>query len=631
MLKRTVLAIFSFLVMLAMFGHLTVKTFAQTQTYSGQAVNPYSDPNTNPDVPKNLHTYSQSIFIEIISTISCQLAGIDPINPDQKCLGVDVQNGKIGFTQDSGGALKLVTNMIDFMYTPPLHTGDFFSYLGNNFGGTSKAYADSTNSCARDPRGIGFCGLSPLITVWSVFRNVAYLLYVLVFLGVGLCIMLRVKIDPRTVMTIENSLPRIVVSLVLVTFSYAIAGFLIDIMYVTSYTTFQIIQQADPGVANMNMAFMQNNTPLDVSNTLVPENGLISGKLGVSGYAGEIAHDLRPAIRKMFDIHDCSEGTGGASGLQGLGNLASNCFLQTLVPYKIVFDIIGHASSILGITPSTHSSLADFIIDLTSAIAGQTVWYKINNMTLPTDNLQSANLSFLGFTIPTGSAISFAMKAAKAAGAIPMGYAAYVATELGLRTILPYLAVYLVVLLAVMWAMFRLWFELIKAYILILIDVILSPFWMLSGAFPGENHGVMAWLRDIAANLSVFPVTMGMFWLGRVFVDVFSGKDAQTVFLPPLINNFAANTQTIGSILSVGIILLTPQVVQIMKQVFKSPEFKFSAGIGQAIGVGASSPITAFKSSAGLYSTYAHDPYDTSKDAAKHRRTARIMQRLFGG
>jgi len=44
--------------------------------------------------------------------------------------------------------------------------------------------------------------------------------------------MFRVKLDPKTVVTIESAIPRIVIGIILVTFSYAIAGFLIDLMWV---------------------------------------------------------------------------------------------------------------------------------------------------------------------------------------------------------------------------------------------------------------------------------------------------------------------------------------------------------------------------------------------------------------
>jgi hypothetical protein len=47
----------------------------------------------------------------------------------------------------------------------------------------------------------------------------------------GLLIMLRIKISPQAVITVQNAIPRIITTLILVTFSYAIAGLLIDLMY----------------------------------------------------------------------------------------------------------------------------------------------------------------------------------------------------------------------------------------------------------------------------------------------------------------------------------------------------------------------------------------------------------------
>jgi hypothetical protein len=40
------------------------------------------------------------------------------------------------------------------------------------------------------------------------------------------------KLDPQTVIGVENALPRIIMALILITFSFPIAGFLIDLMYI---------------------------------------------------------------------------------------------------------------------------------------------------------------------------------------------------------------------------------------------------------------------------------------------------------------------------------------------------------------------------------------------------------------
>jgi len=45
--------------------------------------------------------------------------------------------------------------------------------------------------------------------------------------------MFRMKMNPQTVISIENALPKIVIALILITFSFAIAGFLIDLTYIS--------------------------------------------------------------------------------------------------------------------------------------------------------------------------------------------------------------------------------------------------------------------------------------------------------------------------------------------------------------------------------------------------------------
>jgi hypothetical protein len=141
-------------------------------------------PNTNPDVPNNLHTYTQNAMIEVMAAMTCQLAGVDPINPNQKCLGVDQKTGKIGFVEKGGGAIGVMGNMIAMLYTPPLHTGDYFAYLGQNFGLAKPAYAANV---------AGFESLNPLMPLWSAFRNIVYLFFVIVFIIIGLAVMLRIK------------------------------------------------------------------------------------------------------------------------------------------------------------------------------------------------------------------------------------------------------------------------------------------------------------------------------------------------------------------------------------------------------------------------------------------------------
>lgn len=443
--------------------------FAQAPTLpQTQPVNSYVAPNTNPDVPNNLHNWSQNVMIEVISAMTCQLAGVDPTNPSAKCLGVDQKTGKIGFVQNGGGAIGVMGNLITMTLAPPIHTSDYISYVSKNFGISKSTYAAGKS---------GIDSISPIVGVWKIFRDIVYLLFVLVFIIIGIAIMFRVKIDPRTVMTIQNQIPKIIIGILLVTFSFAIAGFLIDIMWITIYLFINILIPADPKMASTASAALVtsklNTTPFDFAGMIFTGN---NGLLGVT--------------------------TGASSSI-----------------YSVIFNLFNGGNQ-----PS--AGLMDLIT-------------------------QPIGL-FLGVIL----------------GAIG-GFLAF-----------------FIILIALLWSLFKLWFALLEAYIMILIGVIFAPFWIVTGLIPGggQSAGFGAWLREMLGNLAAFPVTIAMFIIGRILIDAFGSGYSAGQFNPPLLGNPAA-TDTFGPIIALGIIFTTPHIVKITKAAFKAPKIDLGP-IGQAVGVG---------------------------------------------
>ena len=244
--------------------------------------------NTNPDVPQNFHTYTQNVFIELLATAVCFTSGVDILTEDGRCLGVDPVTKKIGYSDQNtqGGLLTMMGGLIGATYNLPASTGTYTSYLAGNFGISRQSVAQEKDcsSVASDPlkygvckndcsglasdaalfdacqqtvelnnanlpgatngsglgKGIGFDGLTPVLQIWKAFRNLTYLFFVILFVILGLGIMFRLNIDARTVMTMQNQIPKIIIALVLITFSYAIAGFLIDMMYLSIFLVVQI-------------------------------------------------------------------------------------------------------------------------------------------------------------------------------------------------------------------------------------------------------------------------------------------------------------------------------------------------------------------------------------------------------
>lgn len=116
----------------------------------------------------------------------------------------------------------LSSSMIE---NPPASGIEYFADLGKNLGFVKSVYAQTT----------AFDSLKGILPLWKAMRNIAYILFIVVFLFIGLSIMFRLKISPQAAVTIQNALPKIVIALILVTFSYAIAGLMIDLINVIIY------------------------------------------------------------------------------------------------------------------------------------------------------------------------------------------------------------------------------------------------------------------------------------------------------------------------------------------------------------------------------------------------------------
>lgn len=123
------------------------------------------------------------------------------------------------------GALAASGKLVSVLYgAPPASGVNYFASQIQKFSPVQPAYAQDG--------GVGFAALSPIQKIWSAFRNIAYVGFVIIFVIIGFMIMFRAHISPQAVATVQDSIPRIVVALILVTFSYAIAGLMIDVMFV---------------------------------------------------------------------------------------------------------------------------------------------------------------------------------------------------------------------------------------------------------------------------------------------------------------------------------------------------------------------------------------------------------------
>ena len=474
---------------------------ALAQNYNYQPSSSYANPETNPNVPKNLHTYSQSVIIELMSSASCLVIGVDPISVNRKCLGIDTNTGKIGYVEKNNGLIGISANLIAMTYIPPINTSDYVSYVANSFGITKNTYAQGA--------GVGFDGIKPLLNLWIVFRDIVYLLFVIVFVFIGIAIMLRVKIDPRTVMSIQNQIPKIIVALILVTFSFAIAGFLIDLMWIVCFLIINLFADA-------------NITP----------------KLNAAQTAGYI-------MSNPFTFIDNSLSLGGYGLFQ--------------IPVSIGKTVFGIVENLFKLDFDTGGWVSGFINSVTSPIR--------------------ATFGVLG------------------------GMAAF-----------------LVITIALAIALFRLWFSLIQAYVMIILDIIIAPFWIMSGVIPGRSSGFGAWFRDILANLSAFPAVIFIFVLTERLMNSYATYSSSTVFIPPLLGGTIAQDSVKG-IIAFGMIMATPKIVNMTKTMLKAPKYDTSSVI---------SGTTAAAGVVGQPSKIGWNRLTRRRDPWGHYSEGKLRQLAFG-
>lgn len=134
-------------------------------------------------------------------------------------LGAKDANGNI-ISRGATGQLFAYTGM---MYQQPIVSSkDYLADVLNNAGLVKNAYA----------AGKGYDFLKPVLDLWKAVRNVVYVFFIAIFVIIGFMIMFRSKLNPQTAVNIQMALPNIIVSLILVTFSFAICGFIVDLAYV---------------------------------------------------------------------------------------------------------------------------------------------------------------------------------------------------------------------------------------------------------------------------------------------------------------------------------------------------------------------------------------------------------------
>lgn len=371
-------------------------------------------------------------------------------------------------------AVPKIGNYIAMMYAnPPADLALWVRDTGQTLGFIPK------QTYAQGP-GVGFTGLAPLLPVWKAFRNIAYLLMAIAMIAIGFMIMLRKRIDPKTVVTVQNALPRIVVTLLLITFSYAIVGFMIDIMYLLIAISVSVLDSA----------------------AILP-------KIDSGGFL--------PTLAESYGTNHDLYARGGLFAV--IGNIFRGAGIGTL----------GEGTGIQDLT------------------------YKVLGLNDPIAR-------FLQFGGIVGG---LALTAATFPLAGPLGLG--VAGLAFLPTFLAFL-----VSIALLFLIIRLFIFFLGAYIQIIVALIFAPFQIMADVFPGSN-AFSSWIKNLFANLIVFPVGAVIFMLSSIFAQM--SNQQGDLWRPPYTPLFSSSVTSIGALLAIGILFAVPSIAGGIREALKAKPF----------------------------------------------------------
>ncbi len=323
-------------------------------------------------------------------------------------------------------------------------------------------------------QGFGFEAAKPVLELWKFVRNTTYFLMVIVIVVMAFMIMFRVKLSPQTVITVQSALPNIIITLILITFSFAIAGLLIDLMYVVM--------------------------------------GLLAAILTSGGDTTSLS---RFSWTQMYEA------------------LTNRGVIELMLSYFVTFLIVLIPAVLFGGILTAAVGVASFF----------------------------------------------------AGGIIPILLILLVVVILGIGTI------------RILWLMLR-------TYVIILLQIIASPIIILLGAF-GQG-GFSTWLRTMVAHLAVFPAVGFLFFMAFVFLraawpslfpniqgvaveDLFAFNINNTLggaqaWNAPFTIGEVAGSELIWLAVSFAIIMLIPNIANIIKGMIENRPFAAGTAIGQAVG-----------------------------------------------
>lgn len=180
-------------------------------------------------------------FIDrIINTVKKFASLPKNASPEEKQLALSTARQEIFYNREEG-LVGGMGKMIGYLFqSQPASTYSYLAYVSQNL----QKHKIIHEALAAPPAsaGTGFSTFYAFLPLWTAMRNIAYLGLVVFFIVYGFMMMFRVNLGQKTVITVQLAIPKLIVTLLIITFSYAIVGLMIDFMWVLVYFSFSFLK-----------------------------------------------------------------------------------------------------------------------------------------------------------------------------------------------------------------------------------------------------------------------------------------------------------------------------------------------------------------------------------------------------
>ena len=165
--------------------------------------------------------------------------------------------------------------------------------------------------------------LAPIMGLWQMSRNLVYAFLIIILIIIAFLIMLRRPLGGQEMVTVVNSIPGIILTIVLVSFSYALCGLFIDGIFLGSNVVYNILIGSPnaPGYNLKNANINKENTFANPSGDQIPLTNALQ------------PDDPQMSIWQIFQL----AGTNVCNRVSMLSNATgakaeTNCAYKYLVP-----------------------------------------------------------------------------------------------------------------------------------------------------------------------------------------------------------------------------------------------------------------------------------------------------------